>query len=240
MSGRSWRSRSAPPPRGRALWSPDFENANRVNFFIADAQPLEDPHRRGAHTARRARPSSGRPTGSGQRRIAYRPLKDCPDLAEEVVARGEPEAFWVPRHAREYVDMDFPPDECFWYANVAIYQHHAHEEHANRELHEMQNWLHRGLDQSLTDFAQSRDVQKLKDDIRIAAELAHDISSARFAQYAQWIDRCSNNRARMLELQAYSHFAHGLLVLATHLDPAEQDHADANVYRYCSNAVIAD
>jgi hypothetical protein len=133
-----------------------------------------------------------------------------------------------------------PPDECFWYANVAVSQHHTHEEQANRELHEMQNWLHRGLDQSLTDFAQSRDVQKLKDDIRIAAELAHDISSARFAQYAQWIDRCSNNRARMLELQAYSHFAHGLLVLATHLDPAEQDHADANVYRYCSNAVIAD
>jgi len=66
------------------------------------------------------------------------------------------------------------------------------------------------------------------------------IAHERYQQYREWTWRCSNNRARFLELQADEHFAQGLLILSTHLDPAERSHELAREDRYCSNCVNAE
>ena len=55
-----------------------------------------------------------------------------------------------------------------------------------------------------------------------------------------WAAQNSNNRARMLEMQAYRFLAEGLLVLGGHIDPDEPRKNAQGLYRYTSNVVIAE
>ena len=65
-------------------------------------------------------------------------------------------------------------------------------------------------------------VGPFKNDLGYLADLAHMIAHERYQQYREWTWRCSNDRGRFLKLQAYEHFAQGLLILSTHLDLAER------------------
>ena len=56
------------------------------------------------------------------------------------------------------------------------------------------------------------------------------VAYERYQHNRKWTWRCSNNRARFIELQAYGHVAHGLLILSTHLDLAEHSHELAHEY----------
>ena len=126
------------------------------------------------------------------------------------------------------------------FANVLTSKRHHHEETRNVPLHLMQSDLHAHLYRSLSNYADDGLVGHFKDDLGYLADLAHRIAYERYQQYRAWTWRCINNRARFLELQAYEHFAQGLLILSTHLDPAERSHEFAHEYRYCSNCVIAE
>ena len=103
----------------------------------------------------------------------------------------------------------------------------------------MQSDLHAHLHRSMSNYADYGLVGLFKDDLVYLADLAHMIAHERYQQYREWTWRCSNNRARLLDLQAYEHFAQGLLIISTYLDPAERSHELAHEYRYCSNCVIA-
>ena len=100
------------------------------------------------------------------------------------------------------------------HSNLLTSKHHQREEMRNIPLHHMPSELH--------------------------AQLHSSLSNERSQQYREWTWRCNNNRARFLELQTHEHFAQGLLVLSTHLDPAERFHELAHEYRYCRNCAIAE
>ena len=136
----------------------------------------------------------------------------------------------VPPVARGYVDMRNPPDECIWFANVLTSKHHHHEETRNVPLHLMQSDLHAHLHRYLSKYGL---VGPFKDDLGHIADLAHMIVHERYQKYREWTRRCTNNRARFLELQAYERFAQGLLILSTHLDPAERSQELAHESRCC-------
>ena len=105
----SRRARSLTAAPLTPLWSPDFANPDRDEHLIDGATMMDDANRRGAHSARRARPSTGKPTGGGARQIAYLPLAHLPNLRSSLVPREEPEALWCPPAARSYVDTRNPP-----------------------------------------------------------------------------------------------------------------------------------
>ena len=104
----------------------------------------------------------------------------------------------------------------------------------------MQSDLHAQLHRTLPNYAENGLVSPFKEDVGYLANLAHMIAHERYQQYRSWTWRCSNNRARFIELPAYEHFAHGLLILSTNLDTAERSHELAHEYRYCSNCAIAE
>ena len=104
------------------------------------------------------------------------------------------------------------------------FKHHQHEETRNITLHLMQSDLHAHLHRSLSNYADKGLVEPFKENLGYFADLANMIAHERYQQYREWIWRCSNNRARFIELQAYEQFAQGLLILSTHLDHAERSH----------------
>ena len=101
----------------------------------------------------------------------------------------------------------------------------------------MQSDLHAHLHRYLSKYGL---VGPFKDDLGHIADLAHMIVHERYQKYREWTRRCTNNRARFLELQAYERFAQGLLILSTHLDPAERSQELAHESRCCRNCVIVE
>ena len=59
------RARSLPASPSTPLWSADFANHDLEENIIDGATPVDDANLRGAHSARRAGPSTRNPTGGG-------------------------------------------------------------------------------------------------------------------------------------------------------------------------------
>ena len=201
---------------------------------------MDDPNARGAHTARRARPTTGQPTGGNSRVIQYRPLEKCHKMSAMIVARGEPLSLWIPPSAKDYIDMKDPPDECFFYATHAHSKYDQHEQQVQLQTHALQKDIAQWLWETLDDVYATADIAQFQQDVLTLAEVAKEIADRRFACYHRWAKVNSNNRARMLEMQAYQFLANGLLVLGGHIDVDEPRKNEQGLYRYCSNEVIAE
>ena len=100
-------------------------------------------------------------------------------------------------------------------------KHHKHEETRNIHLHLMQSDLYAKLHRTLSNYEDDGLFGLFKDDLGYLADNSHMVAYERYQHNREWTWRCSNNRARFLELQAYEYFAQGLLILSTHLDHAE-------------------
>ena len=60
---------------------------------------------------------------------------------------------------------------------------------------------------TLSNYADDSLVDPFQDDLGYIADLAHTNSHQRYQLYRERNWRCSNHRARFIELQAYDHFA---------------------------------
>ena len=66
------------------------------------------------------------------------------------------------------------------------------------------------------------------------------IANERWWQYTKCYTRCSNNRGRYLELNAYWYLSLGLAILSANVDPEEADKANQGLYHVCTNYLSAE
>ena len=150
--------------------------------------------------------------------------------------RGEPETFWIPTPAKSYVNLRYPPHECycmFGYTQTPLEQR-THEaprkdkcrerpDNQRRDVHELMAFTYDHLKQACEEYCENYgSIRRFKNDLKEAARLADTVYESRIQSYANFCHTCSNNRGRILELRAYAFLSLGLLQLAKALTEEPQ------------------
>ena len=212
------RAQSAPPPRTYANPEERVPLPRNVTASAAQEARVIDKvpgmdRVPGSHSANKHRSSpKSEPISGFDRESYYR--EQLPVLKKHAnVYRGEFMKVWIPDGARNIVDTRNPPDECYWPA----FRHtnrSLDEFTRNSELHQSQTELFQALsiaqDQYDKFFEQYyRASVAYKRALNKMSSWALAIANERWYQYTKCYTRCSNNRGRYLELNAYWYLSLG-------------------------------